>query len=1125
MEETPPQKKPSFCVKTFGKLCARRCAQVVAGLTLSLILIASIVGWQAYHGGFNTAFLSGFVERALIGKNPDLELSFDRLDLVWDDDKKAMAVEAKAVTLQNTFNDDNLVRIERVYITLSPFHLLRFKLLPVEMRVEKPVLRLRQEDVNALSGSGQASGLDSGTGSDSGSALSSGISPATEKTKVTSEVAGLLAKPIFTLKKGNSLQALERFLISDIDVELTDAVSDQNWKVNKAFVLFERERQENEDVLSGEFEFDVSVNDTAARFSGDTIYDLTDDEIGISLAFQDISIEKLRQLQPEAFNALPLDTSFDGKVQSFFQILEEDEMPKVSLSYIAFDLSSGAGKIVPNTFLPQPVPFEKTMLKGTFDPVGQGFNIQTLQLDFGGFDVTAKGQANLGGEGLFEASGQMSWVSVEDLLKIWPEQFGYKPRLWASENIKTADFMADFIVKGALNTDQKVSEAGGTIRFKDMTTTYFRTFPAFVGVSGSATYDTTSMDIAVETGQLEKDIVLEEGTLKFSQLDTDLPHGVFDIKLKGPMPTFIDVINRPPLDIAKKYDFEFEAIQEGDASVNLHFDMPLLRDLPAEQVKIEVEGLLSGLKAPQFVHDYDLQDAQLFLNVSMEKMRVSGVVNTAGVPISLEMDQTFNGDGDGKSDGKNAVHYKISADLNDEQQAAVGLDPENFVKGPISVKLDLTQSKTQDALQVSADLSKAAVSITPLDWSKKAGDPMTVSLAGAIQNDLLEMTSLSANAPDFKVQAAGVANIETREIKGLAIKRLKAGLTDVSGSYVKSVGTSSLKLDGASINLAGFMNSTAQPAQPSKSEKTGADASDSGVVENDMVVGVDLSVEKAWFGAEVPLNQFSLKALYDLGHKKTLSMELSAETTNHEPLSSAVKMGEGPRQFSMTTNDAGGLLKALDIYPNMLKGQMSVEGKFDESKSYDHLIGSMVIRDFAVANAPAMAQLLNLASLTGALESLGKNGIAFQKMVTDFEYYQQIIRLNKMEAVGSAMGISAEGNLDLKEDKMDIKGTFAPAYSINQFIGNIPLIGDILTGGGAEDLIAARYSIQGTLEDPDVSFNPVSALTPGFLRGIFSTDIEKIEREEEPVEPLKTPASPLDQISPSPENGAAAPSL
>jgi hypothetical protein len=61
-----------------------------------------------------------------------------------------------------------------------------------------------------------------------------------------------------------------------------------------------------------------------------------------------------------------------------------------------------------------------------------------------------------------------------------------------------------------------------------------------------------------------------------------------------------------------------------------------------------------------------------------------------------------------------------------------------------------------------------------------------------------------------------------------------------------------------------------------------------------------------------------------------------------------------------------------------------------------------------------------------------------------------------------------------------------PAYVVSQVIGEIPLIGRILTGGEGEGLFAATYRAKGPLDDPQVSVNPLAALAPGFLRGLFN---------------------------------------
>ncbi|MED6311114.1 MAG: AsmA-like C-terminal domain-containing protein, partial [Pseudomonadota bacterium] len=86
---------------------------------------------------------------------------------------------------------------------------------------------------------------------------------------------------------------------------------------------------------------------------------------------------------------------------------------------------------------------------------------------------------------------------------------------------------------------------------------------------------------------------------------------------------------------------------------------------------------------------------------------------------------------------------------------------------------------------------------------------------------------------------------------------------------------------------------------------------------------------------------------------------------------------------------------------------------------------------------------------------------------------------------GSSIGITVEGALDLEEDIAELKGTVVPAYTVNRVLGQIPILGPILTGGENEGVFAASYAVNGPLEDPAIAVNPLSALAPGFLRKLF----------------------------------------
>ena len=74
----------------------------------------------------------------------------------------------------------------------------------------------------------------------------------------------------------------------------------------------------------------------------------------------------------------------------------------------------------------------------------------------------------------------------------------------------------------------------------------------------------------------------------------------------------------------------------------------------------------------------------------------------------------------------------------------------------------------------------------------------------------------------------------------------------------------------------------------------------------------------------------------------------------------------------------------------------------------------------------------------------------------------------------------------IKTKFADFNGTVVPAYTLNTVLGKVPVLGDLLLGGKGEGVFAITYAIKGPLEKPRVTVNPLSALAPGFLRGIVS---------------------------------------
>jgi len=182
------------------------------------------------------------------------------------------------------------------------------------------------------------------------------------------------------------------------------------------------------------------------------------------------------------------------------------------------------------------------------------------------------------------------------------------------------------------------------------------------------------------------------------------------------------------------------------------------------------------------------------------------------------------------------------------------------------------------------------------------------------------------------------------------------------------------------------------------------------------------------------------------------------------------------------------------------------------------LQGVLKVQNYAMIDAPAFAELIGVMSLTGVLDALQGEGLNFDIFEAPFKLERGVLELSDSRASGPTIGVTASGTLDMDNKLMDIKGTVVPAYAINALLGKIPIIGELFTGpekGGG--LFAATYTMKGVGENVEITVNPLSALAPGALRGIFTGSDKETEIPEKVVPkvvPKVAPQKPLQPITP-----------
>jgi hypothetical protein len=183
------------------------------------------------------------------------------------------------------------------------------------------------------------------------------------------------------------------------------------------------------------------------------------------------------------------------------------------------------------------------------------------------------------------------------------------------------------------------------------------------------------------------------------------------------------------------------------------------------------------------------------------------------------------------------------------------------------------------------------------------------------------------------------------------------------------------------------------------------------------------------------------------------------------------------------TQNAGFLLSALGAYNGLENGALILDEKYHANGDS---AGLLTVQKFRLMQAPVFVKILQGLSLYGIPAATSGPGLAFDRLVAPYAISNNVLTLTGARAFSSSLGFTASGTIGLADGTTDLDTTIVPAYALNAALGRIPLIGRLFSAEKGGGLFAVRAHITGQLTDPKISVNPLSALTPGFLRDLFS---------------------------------------
>jgi hypothetical protein len=206
------------------------------------------------------------------------------------------------------------------------------------------------------------------------------------------------------------------------------------------------------------------------------------------------------------------------------------------------------------------------------------------------------------------------------------------------------------------------------------------------------------------------------------------------------------------------------------------------------------------------------------------------------------------------------------------------------------------------------------------------------------------------------------------------------------------------------------------------------------------------------------------------------------------PLVATIDQSTGSRRLIVTTNDAGQVMKLVNFYPNMQGGRMRLEVALDGSGPAEKT-GTLVVDNFRILGDPVVMELVSSADnghpAIGGNQHVSREVFEFNRMRAPFSVgYGQFV-LQESYLKGPLLGATLRGKVDFRTKRLNIGGTYIPLQGINGALGDIPVIGQILSGTQGEGFLGMTFAVQGPTASPQVIVNPFSLVAPGIFRDIF----------------------------------------
>ena len=589
--------------------------------------------------------------------------------------------------------------------------------------------------------------------------------------------------------------------------------------------------------------------------------------------------------------------------------------------------------------------------------------------------------------------------------------------------------------------------------------------PPLVDVEGSGvvTGGATSMNITrgAIAGQNGRRLTLADAVFVAPDIDQKPTPASVQAHFTGSMEAVADILGREGMKPYGGLQID-SAMMKGqvDAQLNVNLKLSKKASRPDDTV-VRVNATISNLTIEKLIGKERLDQGLLTVVSDAGGLKGSGQGRLLGGPVSLDLKQAPGGD----------MEAAIGFQLDDAGRNRLGMTLGAGVTGPIGVRVTSAFGvKDLPPVQVELDLQRTSIDGALPGLVKPAGRPAKASF-------LLDSTPRGSTIDQLALEAAGgVAARGSLELEANGAFR-SARLSQ----YRLSPGDD-MKIDVDEVKdaLKVTVRASSMDARPFlKSLLADANAKD---ISSTKDIDLDLRAATVIGANRQNLTGLDLKVSRQAGGVR--NFQLQARAGRAPVIGVTTRSVAGDPVVSISTGDGGAFLNFLDVYKRMEGGKFEFAARFDASG----VDGSFRVSDFILRDEPALRRLVTegvaLRDDKGALK-IDTGASVFSRMQAAFTRTGAEITIRDGLLYGNQIGIKLDGAVDFDRDRLNVVGTFVPAYGVNNLFSQIPLFGPILGGGSNEGLFAVNFRATGAVSAPQLTINPLSAIAPGLFRKIF----------------------------------------